>query len=84
MCEEQSLRKLFELSRQLVLSLDLNDILQATVEGVATLTGLDSAAVYLFKTKIYVFSILPLLYHQIFLMNCVWPRSKNILYVQSY
>jgi signal transduction histidine kinase len=51
MCEEQSLRKLFELSRQLVLSLDLNDILQATVEGVATLTGLDSAAVYLLQDE---------------------------------
>jgi len=50
-CEEQSLRKLFELSRRLVISLDLNDILQATVEGVATLTGLDSAAVYLLQDE---------------------------------
>jgi signal transduction histidine kinase/CheY-like chemotaxis protein len=46
---EQPLRKLFELSRRLVISLDLNDILQATVEGVSILTGLDSAAVYLIE-----------------------------------
>lgn len=49
--EEQSLRKLFELSRQLVISLDLDDILQATVDGVTTLTGLDSAAVYLIQDE---------------------------------
>lgn len=46
---EQRLRKLFELSRKLVKSLDLNDILQATVEGVSVLTGLDSAAVFLLE-----------------------------------
>ncbi len=49
--EEQGLRKLFELSRRLVISLDLDDILQATVEGVASLTGLDSAAVYLLQDE---------------------------------
>lgn len=48
-CKEQSLRKLFELSRRLVISLNLDDILQATVDGVATLTGLDTAAVYLLQ-----------------------------------
>jgi len=48
-CEEQSLHKLFELSRRLVVSLDLDDILQATVEGVVTLTGLDTAVVYLLQ-----------------------------------
>lgn len=50
-CEEQSLRKLFELSRRLVISLDLEDILQATVDGVATLTGLDTAVVYLLQDE---------------------------------
>jgi signal transduction histidine kinase/CheY-like chemotaxis protein len=46
---EQPLRKLFELSRKLVTSLNLNNTLQATVDGVSILTGLDSAAVYLLE-----------------------------------
>lgn len=50
-CKEQSLRMLFELSRRLVISLNLDDILQATVDGVTTLTGLNTAAVYLLQNN---------------------------------
>ncbi len=44
---EPYLRKLFDLSKQLISSLDLNTILQATVEGVAQTSGLETAAIYL-------------------------------------
>lgn len=46
---EYRLRQLFELSKSLVVTLDLDDILQATVEGVTTLSGLDTAALYLIE-----------------------------------
>jgi signal transduction histidine kinase/ActR/RegA family two-component response regulator len=46
---ERRLRKLFELSRRLVVTLNLDDILQATVEGVSALAELDTAAVYLIE-----------------------------------
>ena len=44
-------RRLFDLSRQLVVSLDLDEILQAAVDGVASLAGLDTAALYLLDNK---------------------------------
>jgi signal transduction histidine kinase/CheY-like chemotaxis protein len=47
--EDQRLKKLFELSKQLIASFELDTILQATVEGVAILSGLDTAAVYLIE-----------------------------------
>lgn len=45
--DEPHFRELFKLSKRLVASLDLNEIGQITVEGVATLAGLDTAAIYL-------------------------------------
>lgn len=45
--DEPHFRKLFKFSRRLVASLDINEICQITVEGVATLAGLDTAAIYL-------------------------------------
>jgi len=49
--EGQRFKQLFELSRRLVISLNLEEILQATVEGVATIAGLDTAAIYLIESN---------------------------------
>ena len=49
---EQRFKMLFEMSRRLVVSLNLNDILQAAVDGVATVAGLDTAAVYLLDDSV--------------------------------
>jgi len=47
--DAQRLKQLFELSKSLVVTLDLDSILQSTVEGVTTLSGLDTAALYLIE-----------------------------------
>ncbi|MBN1759502.1 MAG: response regulator [Chitinispirillaceae bacterium] len=48
---ERYIRKLFELSKQLIISLDLDTILQTTVEGVTQISGLDTAAIYLLNER---------------------------------